>query len=195
MTRVINLYGGPGTGKSTSAALLFGMLKMAGENAELVREYVKEWAWEGRRPGEFDQLYFMGKQMRKESMLYGKVDWIVTDSPVMLGVYYARNFAPMAVADGVEMAVRSYYMQARKSSVEHNHVMLKRSKPYNPAGRYQTEAEAKAIDAELEDVLPIPSGELITCGTEPKDLIGLLYNCGLSNEQVTDLARRFNFQK
>jgi len=58
MTTVINLWGGPGTGKSTSAAHLFGMAKIAGVNAELVQEYVKSWAWEGRTIHSFDQLYF-----------------------------------------------------------------------------------------------------------------------------------------
>jgi len=36
MTLVVNLYGGPGTGKSTTAAATFAELKMAGINCELV---------------------------------------------------------------------------------------------------------------------------------------------------------------
>ena len=41
-TKVLNLYGGPGVGKSTGAAYIFSMLKLAGINCELVREYAKE---------------------------------------------------------------------------------------------------------------------------------------------------------
>jgi pantothenate kinase len=43
-TTIINVYGGPGAGKSTSAAYLYYLLKVAGKNVELVREYVKDWA-------------------------------------------------------------------------------------------------------------------------------------------------------
>jgi len=49
MTRVINLLGGPGVGKSTAAAKLFAKYKDEGKSVELVREYVKDWAWEGRK--------------------------------------------------------------------------------------------------------------------------------------------------
>lgn len=43
------------------------------QNAELVREYVKDWAWEGRKINVNDQIYFLGKQVRRETMLYGKL--------------------------------------------------------------------------------------------------------------------------
>src|SRR5512133_3821784 len=101
-TLVVNLWGGPGTGKSTTAAFLFALLKQKGYNAELVREYVKEWAWEKRQPGPLDQFYFFGKQSRRESLLYGKVDFIVTDCPVMLSAFYAYKFSPGKVARGIE---------------------------------------------------------------------------------------------
>lgn len=83
-TLVLNLFGGPGIGKSTSAAYIFYKLKSLGVNAELVREYVKDWAWDQRHINIWDQLYFLGKQIRRESMLYSKVDVIVTDAPVAL---------------------------------------------------------------------------------------------------------------
>jgi hypothetical protein len=174
VTQVINLYGGPGTGKSTSAALLFAMLKMAGKNAELVREYVKEWAWEGRQPGEFDQLYFMGKQIRKESLLYGKVDWIVTDSPVLLGVYYSQEYAPELIAEAVKKTATNFYDHAHRAKVVHHHVFLERSKQYNPAGRYQTEEEAKKIDVSLRRILARHDGDYIKCGTHPTELLDML---------------------
>ena len=45
-TLVINLCGGPGTGKSTLSANLFAKLKMAGVDVELAPEYVKDLVWE-----------------------------------------------------------------------------------------------------------------------------------------------------
>lgn len=175
ITTIINLYGGPGTGKSTSAAMLFAMAKQKGVNAELVREYVKEWAWEGRKPGPYDQLYFLGKQARKESLLYGKVDLVITDSPVMLGVYYADKFSPPYIKEAVRHAAHGFYSQAEADGYRHVHVKLIRSKAYNPKGRYQTEHEARAMDYEIRDML-ITMGirQPIECGTDEASLARLL---------------------
>ena len=41
-TIVINLFGAPGAGKSTGAAYIFALLKMAGIEAELVTEFAKD---------------------------------------------------------------------------------------------------------------------------------------------------------
>jgi len=40
-TKVINLFAGPGAGKSTTAAGLFAEMKRANVDVELVTEYVK----------------------------------------------------------------------------------------------------------------------------------------------------------
>lgn len=166
MTKIINLYGGPGVGKSTSAAFMFYALKQQGLNVELVREYVKNWAWEKRSISVYDQLYFLGKQSRAESVLYSKVDYIITDSPVLLNVYYSNKYAPRQMADGICAAVRGFYEQAAKDGHIHHHVMLRRSKPYNPAGRFQNEGEAKEIDAELHGLLATWQLEVNECETD-----------------------------
>ena len=152
-TTIINLYGGPGTGKSTSAAYLYYVLKAEGHNVELVREYVKDWAWEGRQISTYDQIYFLGKQVRRESLLYGKVDWIITDSPVMMNLYYAARYCALSLGEGVRSATLSFYRQAEEDGHKHLHVFLKRNKPYVSEGRYQTEGEAVEIDVGLRRLL------------------------------------------
>lgn len=160
MTLVVNLYGGPGTGKSTGAAYLFAKLKMSGVNAELVREYVKGWAWEGRKIGPLDQFYFFGKQLRAESQLHGKVDVIVTDSSVLIGAYYAQRYCSPLVANAVTASAVRARSEAEHHDVRYFDVWLTRSKPYNPAGRYETEAQAREVDATqrafIENVLGDP---------------------------------------
>ena len=46
MTKIINLYGAPGSGKSTIASGLFFHMKMAGLNVELASEYIKSKVFE-----------------------------------------------------------------------------------------------------------------------------------------------------
>ncbi len=152
-TRIYSLYGGPGTGKSTSAAYMYAYLKQYGTNAELVREYVKDWAWDGRKINNYDQLYIMGKQIKREASLFGKVEVIVTDSPVFLGIIYADKYSPKYIADGVKAGAIGFYKQAAEEGHEHVHVFLKRTKPYEPAGRYQDEAQAKEIDEQIKQTL------------------------------------------
>lgn len=148
MTHVVNLYGGPGSGKSTSAARLFALLKQSGITTELVQEYVKSWAWENRKPVTYDQFYFFGKQSRKEYSLFGKVDVLVTDSPLALCAYYAKVFGTPETADLFEAMVKHYFVMCKESGVTHSHYFLNRTKAYDPKGRFQTEEEARKMDAD-----------------------------------------------
>jgi hypothetical protein len=152
MTKVINLYGGPGVGKSTTAAGIFYHAKMKGQNAELVHEYVKSWAWQGIQFTPFDEAYLFGKQSRCESQLYGKVDLIVTDSPILLAaIYEEHRKLPPIIKDA---AIR-FIAYAEEHGVQYYNYLLKRHKPYNPAGRYQTEEEAKRLDTVIEAYLKL----------------------------------------
>lgn len=153
MTNIINVYGGPSIGKSSTASFMYYLLKSRGLNAELVREYVKNWAWEKRNIGPYDQFYFMGKQSHYESALYGKVDWIVTDSPLMLCATYAARYNTPPVANGIKEAVLSFYKQCDLDNYRHHHIVLQRSRPYVQAGRFETEAQAQEIDGQAESFL------------------------------------------
>lgn len=170
-TTIISMYGGPGAGKSTSAAYMYYLLKAAGENTELVREYVKDWAWEGRKIDTYDQIYFLGKQARHESMLFGKVKWLVTDSPIFMNYFYAQLYSPRKLAEGVKAAVLAFYDQTIEDGHKHHHVLLHRTKPYMQEGRYQNEKEALSIDDGVERMLKnlkIPG--VIHCNSDEESL-------------------------
>jgi tRNA uridine 5-carbamoylmethylation protein Kti12 len=148
-TKVICLYGGPGSGKSTTAADLFAIMKKNGLNVELVREYVKDWAWENKKINQYDQLYITAKQAKAEYTKYGKVDFIVTDSPVYLGSFYSGIYGGVKVDE----AVSDLMVKAQKDGIQFHHFWIIRNKPYNPEGRYQTESEAIELDKKMKDFL------------------------------------------
>lgn len=157
-TTVINLFGGPGTGKSTAAPDIYSELKKQGESAELVREYVKHWAYTKRKIGKYDQLYLLGKQSHYESFLYGTVKYIVTDSPVLLAGFYATYYHG-EIAKYVDEAAKGFVNHSAEDGVKHLNFLLSRDFPYDSNGRYESEQEALRLDGHLEEYLHSFSNE------------------------------------
>lgn len=141
MTKVINLFGGPGTGKSTTAAELFALLKHNQQEVELVREFAKDVVWEGRTHLLENQLFLLAEQAKRQADLRDKVDIIVTDSPLLLTWVYCDD--PILHS----LARREFDLY------ENANVFLTRVKPYKEAGRVQTEDEAKDLDKKIRSAL------------------------------------------
>jgi len=149
-TYVINLLGGSGLGKSTLAAELFARMKHEKLHVELVREYVKEWAWEGKAVNEFGQAYIYGKQLKRESMLYNKLDFVVTDSPLILAAIYQKFYNDH---ESIKHQILHDLNTAKSKGVVHLNFLLQRHKDFDTRGRYEDEATAKKVDLAVENFL------------------------------------------
>jgi Cdc6-like AAA superfamily ATPase len=179
MKTVICLYGGPGTGKSTTAAHIFSRLKQAQINAELVSEYVKEWAWEGRNMLPGDQYYFLVKQSRRERIRFKDVDVMVTDSPVWLSaVYEQEHEKPPYIAP---LLIDKHVQIAEAHGVQHKHVFLHRLKEYNPKGRFQTEQEARSLDEKIKEYLTQQKIDFIEVSADKKAAKEIIKRLGILN--------------
>ncbi len=142
-TKVVNLTGGPGSGKSTTAALLFAKLKMLGINCELVTEYAKDKVWEESFKTLDNQLYVLGKQYHRIHRLMGKVDYIITDAPLLHSLHYGEH---------MPSSFKQLVLDLNKEIPALN-ILLRRLKAYNPKGRIQTEEGAMLIDGKLRSIL------------------------------------------
>lgn len=139
---VVNLFGAPGAGKSTGAAYIFSKLKMAGVNAELITEFAKDKTWEENMAALDNQAYIFGKQSYRMSRCRDKVDVLITDSPLFLSVLYNHD---EVLGEDFNKVVLNVF-----NSYDNINFFVRRTKPYNPIGRNQTEAEAAKLSAELE---------------------------------------------
>lgn len=137
---VINLFGGPGTGKSTTAAGLFCLMKNAGIKVELVTEYAKDIVWAARHKELDDQLYILAKQHHRLHILKNQVDYAITDSPILLSSVYG-SFMPQSFHD----LIKDLYLY-----YDNRHIILNRVKPYAKFGRNQTEQEARDLDEAIK---------------------------------------------
>lgn len=155
MKKIICLYGGPGTGKTTTSLGLGYNFKLHGFNAELVREYVKGWVWEQRKIKEADQTYFFAKQSRTERQLIEqKLEVIITDSPLILTHFYGLKYDKFEKEFNTSLdMLRQHHAFCKDHGYKVDHYFLTRTKPYNSAGRYQDEENAKLIDQELRPFL------------------------------------------
>lgn len=146
MIRRINLFAGPGCGKSTLSAYLFHELKEAGVSVELVREFIKDWAYDDIKPRSFDQFYIMGEQMRREDIpLRNGVRLIVTDSPILLGSLYSNDNISSITQNTVRLFDEEY--------TPLNIVLGRDDKRFKQEGRWQNLDESKIVDKKIEKML------------------------------------------
>ena len=151
MTLLVNFLGAPSSGKTSLSAELFAYMKAQDINVEYTSEYVKGWAWEGKTVGPFDQFYIFGKETHNQSRLFNKVDFIISDSPVMLTAFYHVFYNEDEALNDV---CQNFYRLAKeKANIKVINFFLPRKKEYITRGRFQTEAEANEVALGLKNWL------------------------------------------
>ena len=179
MSKIINLFGGPGIGKSSIAAGLTYKLKKDHITCDNPYEFPKTLAWDENYSAISDQLYVLANQHRGIVKSYGKVDYIISDSPILLSLIY-----------------KDYYNKERKSSYPsklyksnfdnmildmHNdydniNILLKRSEGnHNEKERYQNLEQSMEIDNLIEESLILHNIEYQTVEVG-EDTLEKVYN-------------------
>lgn len=142
-TLIINLIGGPGSGKSTTAAGLFYKLKQMGIDCEMALEFAKDKVWEESLMTLNDQIYIFGKQYHKLWRLNNKVDVIITDSPLLVSLYYNKE----------ESKYFNDFVVEQYNKFNNILYFINRPDDYQTNGRTQTEEESKNIDKVLKNLI------------------------------------------
>lgn len=141
--KVVNFVGGPGSGKSTTAAgVFFGMKVTAQHPVELVTERAKELTYDQAWPLLANQQAVTSEQDQRQRRLQGHVDYCITDSPLFLGCVYGSG---VWAEDHMKQQWWNLF-----NSYDNITVYIERVKPYQPYGRSQSEDEARIMDRRLK---------------------------------------------
>ena len=157
-SKIINLFGGPGIGKSTQASGLFTEMKKHHMSVEYTYEFPKEVAWEGNVSQLRDQFFITANQHRNISRLYGKVEYIIVDSPIVLGCFYEQRYGEGYPASFYGTTGLSKFLWNLFRQYNNINILLTRNdESYDPNGRLQDLQEAQEIDADIKQTLLINS--------------------------------------
>lgn len=173
---VINIFGGPGCGKSTLAADVFAKLKRIGVNAELSREYAKDVVYSKSLDVLKDQVHILGEQHHRQFVLNDKCQVAVTDSPILLCCIYNTFYTKYENFNALALEAHNRYQNL-------NYV-LTRTHEFQSEGRVEDEKKSQAIDVMIESFLQ-DSGIQYQVVQNPE----------ASDKIVTDVLREISYDR
>ena len=139
---------GPGAGKSTACLEITAALKKEGYNAEYVQEYAKELVYEKNMEmldGSPEHQYeILKEQTRRMDRLYDQVDFIVTDSPILLNEIYNKELTP---------EYESLVNELQGEYINYSFFMERDASNFEEEGRIHNLTESIEKDNEIKDML------------------------------------------
>lgn len=148
VTIVVNAFGGPGAGKSTASLGIAEELKKLGYVAEYIPEYAKElvWdeAWDMLDGSEEHQFLILQEQLKRIDRLIGKVDFVITDAPILLNQIYHKD-----ITVEYEQMLQQLYGQYDNF----NFIVQRSSEKFENVGRIHDFNESISKDNEIKNML------------------------------------------
>lgn len=149
-TLIVNAFGGAGAGKTTACLHITSELKKQGYIAEYVSEYAKDLVWDRNfemLDGALEhQRAILEEQSKRIDRYLGQVDFVVTDSPLLLNGVYLK-----------ECAEKEQYcadLQRKFDTYENFNVVIQRdTHKFEQEGRIHTLSESIEIDNSVEQLL------------------------------------------
>lgn len=147
--KVINFFGGPGCGKSTTAAYVFSQLKIQGFGCQYINEYAKDCVYQQRYSLlQNDQLYILAKQNHKLKMLEigAKIDFAIVDSPLLLSNIYGEYNS--SVPNSFYQVALDYFR-----SYDNVNFFIERNEKFQANNRIHDKETSIKIDQKIKNYL------------------------------------------
>ena len=152
-TKIINLFGGPGSGKSTITSGLFYELKKRNISCDNPYEFPKQVAWEDNKSQITDQLYIFANQHRGIVRSYGKVDFIILDSPILLSLAYKDGYDKGYPASLYGESFDKMVFDVFNQYTNINFLLNRDDKKYQTDGRFQSQTESSMFHNRIKNIL------------------------------------------
>lgn len=168
-TKVINLIGGPGCGKSLYASAIVLKLLLRHKSTETVPDIGKTLVWQQDHEALRNQYGVALSQYRMLEVLDGEVSFIVTEGGLPQLLYYNAHY-PENVCD---IDKTRQQILAWCNQFNNINILVERdlNKPYVHRGRYQDEAHAREIDFDLRSTLEAEGMPFITLPPDHRAII------------------------
>tara|TARA_B100000683_G_scaffold127101_1_gene124709 strand:- start:3469 stop:4002 length:534 start_codon:yes stop_codon:yes gene_type:complete len=153
MSKLVNLFGGPGIGKSSIAAGIFYKLKKKHISCNNPYEFPKILAWDKNIPAIKDQLYVCANQHRGIAQSYGKVDFIIIDSPILFSTIYHRYYTKGYPAEFYGDSFHQMVIDLHRKYDNLNILLERAEGQHNEEERFQDMKQSLEIDALCKNVL------------------------------------------
>lgn len=150
-TTIVNFISGPSSGKSVMSSLIFSELKMRHYKAEYVQEHAKMLIYQKRFEELNNQYNVSMEQYKMLKSINGKVEYICTDSPLLIGLYYNKKYKDNIC--NVEKVEK--WLLEKIKEFNNVYIFLERNEnfPFEKEGRVHNEEQSKEIDKELKELL------------------------------------------
>lgn len=142
---VVNLWGAPGSGKSTTAAGLFFLMKVNKFKVEMITEYAKDLVWDRNDSALRNQMAVFAEQFRRqERMESHNLDFIITDSPLPLSIIYQP-----------EAYLKTFEATVMETFHSHNNLnyFLHRTQSFEKFGRLHNEQESTRLSDVIQRLM------------------------------------------
>ena len=143
--KIINLFGAPSAGKSTTMLGLTYEMKMLGLSVEKTDEFFKELILEETASSKFGgQLFVLAEQNRRLARLEGKNDFVITDCPLPLIDFYTKK----DYIDGFEQLTINLYKK-----YDNINYFIERNHEFENEKRAHDEVQSNQISPKLLEYL------------------------------------------
>lgn len=145
---VINIFGGPGCGKSTLAAFIYSQLSIEGLNIELVTEFAKKKTFEKNIFAISYQPYITSNQVYYQKLAEKNYDYVITDSPSLLGIIYNTSMNKK-----LKNIYNNFLIEEFKQQNNLNFLIKRHNNEFQQNGRLHNLKESLKIDKQIINLL------------------------------------------
>lgn len=141
---IVNLFGGPGSGKTSAASAVYAALKTQGKKVGFAREVAYDMIVAGRAHMLQDQIWMFAKQRRYMLDVIKDNDLVITDCPLLLSLIYGGQES------------QSFQNVVVEEHKKHNNLNIFLNRPktgFSEYGRVHNYEQSVGFDMKMKEML------------------------------------------